>query len=117
MSQATAEMILAEIAALPAEEREKLRALLNQQSSPVNGQAATNDFIQPFDTTDTAPSLRWLAEHRVEFAGQYVARDGDRLLAHGTDPQPVIEAVRASGLNGPFFTYLQPLDALPFAGF
>ena len=117
MSQATTEMILAEIAALPAEEREKLRTLLNRQASAVNGQAAANDFIQPFDTTDPAPSLRWLAEHRAEFAGQYVALDGDRLLAHGTDPQPVIAAVRASGLNGLFFTYLQPLDAPPFAGF
>ncbi len=117
MSQATAEMILAEIAALPAEEREKLQTLLDRQSSAVNGQAAANDFIQPFDKTDPAPSLRWLAEHRAEFAGQYVALDGERLLAHGTEPQPVIEAVRASGLNGLFFTYLQPLDEPPFAGF
>jgi hypothetical protein len=117
MSQATAEMLLAEIAALPAEEREKLRTLLNRQTSAVNGQTAANDFIQPFDTTDSAPSLRWLAQHRAEFAGQYVALDGDRLLAHGADPQSVIKAVRASGLNGLFFTYVQPLDTPPFAGF
>lgn len=115
--QATAELILAEIAALPAGEREKVRMLLNRQPSVVNGQTPTSDFIQPFDTTDSAPSLNWLAEHRAEFAGQYVALDGDRLLAHDADPQPVIAAVRASGLNGLFFTYLQPLDAPPFAGF
>lgn len=115
--QATAELILAEIAALPVEEREKLRALLNRQSLAADGQTATSDFIQPFDTTDPAPSLRCLAEHRAEFAGQYVALDGDRLLAHGAHPQPVIAAVRASGRNGIFFTYLQPLDVPTFAGF
>lgn len=116
MAQATAEMILAEIAALPAAEREKLRSLLNRRPDAPSPQPA-DSFIAPFDTSDPAPSLRWLAEHRAEYAGQYVALDGDRLLAHGTDPQPVIAAVRASGLNGLFFTFIPPADAPPFAGF
>lgn len=115
MAQTTAELILAEIATLPAEEREKLKALLNRRLSAT--QTHQSNFIPPFDTQDSAPSLRWIAEHRAEFAGQYVALDGDRLVAHGTDPQEIIAAVRASGLSGLFFTLIPPADAPPFAGF
>ena len=117
MAQATAEVILAEIAALPAEEREKLRTLINRQPSTANGQAMPSVFIPPFDAGDPAPSLRWIEEHRAEFAGQYVALDGDRLVAHGTEPKEIIAAVRASCLNGLFFTLIPPADAPPFAGF
>ena len=117
MVQATAEVILAEIAALPAEEREKLKELLNQRPSSAQNAAQQNAFIPPFDTRDTAPSLRWIEEHRAEFAGQYVALDGDHLVAHSTDPRQIIAAVRTSGLNGLFFTLIPPADAPPFAGF
>lgn len=109
--------ILAEIAQLPTADRESLRAILNQQAAVASAPVPPNGIIPPFDTRDATPSLHWLAEHRAEFAGQYIALDGDRLLAHDADPQPVIAAVRASGLNGLFFTYLQPLDVPPFAGF
>lgn len=117
MAHATAELILAEVAALPVEEREKLRMLLNRQSSAAPNQAQPNDFIPPFDAGDPAPSLRWIEEHRAEFTGQYVALNGDRLVAHGADPQEIIAAVRASGLNGLFFALIPPADASPFAGF
>lgn len=115
MTQTTAELILAEIAALPSEERAKLRALLNRQAAAT--EAPPNGFIAPFDTQDTTSSLRWIEAHRAEFAGQYVALDGDRLVAHSADPQEIIAAVRASGLNGLFFTLIPPADAPPFAGF
>jgi len=117
MSQATAELILAEIAALPPEEREKLRTLLNRRPSSAPDEAEQSVFIPLFDASDPAPSLRWIEEHRAEFAGQYVALDDDRLVAHGVNPQEVIAAVRASGLNGLFFTLILPADAPPFAGF
>jgi Family of unknown function (DUF5678) len=120
MSQATAELILAEIAALPSEERERLWVMLNRRATSTQGtsdEVAPSMFIQPFDARDPAPSLRWIEEHRVEFAGQYVALDDDRLVSHSADPQEVIAAVRASGLNGLFFTFIPFADAPPFAGF
>lgn len=117
MTPPTAELILAEIATLPAEERERLKTLLNQRPALAPSQTQADSFIPPFDANDPAPSLRWLAEHRAEFAGQYVALDGDRLVAHGSDAQEIIAAVRAAGLNGLFFTLIPPADAPPFAGF
>ncbi len=112
--QTTAELILAEIAALPSEERAKLRALLNRQTTATEKQQG--GFIPPFDAQDAAPSLSWIEEHRTEFAGQYVALDGDRLVAHSADPQEIIATVRASGLNGLFFTLIPPVNAPPFVG-
>lgn len=117
MAQATAELILVEIAALPPEEREKLRALLNRRPLSTQDEAQPSVFIPPFDASDPGPSLRWIEERRAEFAGQYVALDGDRLVAHGADPHEIIAAVRASGLSGLFFTLIPPADAPPFAGF
>jgi hypothetical protein len=115
MAQITAELLLAEIAALPAEERERLNTLLNRRFPAAS--TPQSKFIPPFDTQDSTPSLRWIEEHRAEFAGQYVALEGDRLVAHGTDPKEIIAAVRASGLNGLFFTLIPLADAPPFAGF
>jgi hypothetical protein len=95
----TAELILAEIAALPADERTELVSLLNRNGKK-DGDPRDGVFGKWFDSPDPEPSLQWLKEHREEFAGQYVALDGDRLVAHGTDADEVIAAVRASGLNG-----------------
>ena len=117
MAQTTAELILAEIAALSPEEREKLWLLLNHRPSSAKDEAEASVFIPNFDADDPTPSLRWIEEHRAEFAGQYVALDSDRLVAHSADPHEIIGAVRASGLNGLFFTRIPPVDAPPFAGF
>ncbi|MBO0799562.1 MAG: hypothetical protein J2P31_12140 [Blastocatellia bacterium] len=117
MEQSTAEIILAEIATLPTEEREKLIALLNRQSSTANNEPGQSVFIPPFDTNDPAPSLSWIEEHYAEFAGQYVALDGDHLVAHSADPREVIAIVRGSGQKGLFFTRIPPADEPPFAGF
>jgi hypothetical protein len=112
----TAELILAEIAALPAEERAKLISLLNRdaakESDPRDGV-----FGEWFDSPDPEPSLQWIREHGEKFANQYVALDGDRLIAHSVDPDEVIAAVRAAGLNRVFFTVIPPVDEPAFAGF
>jgi hypothetical protein len=112
----TAELILAEIAALPADERAKLVSLLNQNGSK-KGDPHNGIFGEWFDSPDPEPSLRWLREHREEFAGQYIALDSDNLIAHSHNADEVIAAVRASGLNGLFFTQIPPVDEPEFAGF
>jgi hypothetical protein len=69
MSQATAELILAEIAALPSEDREKLWATPNRGAASTQGasdEVAPSIFISPFDARDPALSLRRIEEHRME---------------------------------------------------
>jgi|GEM_PF-1154663 len=65
---------------------------------------------------DRTREMRWIAEHRVEFAGQWVALDGDQLLAHGDNAREVYQAARKSGVKRPFVLQLEPADEPPFGG-
>lgn len=115
MSRA-AEIIFAEIAALPGDEKAKLFSLLNRNGSREND-SHDGEFGEWFDSPDPEPSLRWISEHRQEFANQYVALQGDKLIAHSPNSDEVIAAVRSAGLNGIFFTLIPSADEPVFAGF
>ena len=67
-------------------------------------------------TVDLSRELRWIEEHRSEYAGQWVAVRGDRLLSSGPNGKEVYEAARAAGDECPFVTRVEPADELPFAG-
>jgi hypothetical protein len=63
---------------------------------------------------DPAPAMEWLRVHSKEFGGQWVALDGDRLIAHGPDAMEVYAAAEADGAYLPMINYIEPADALPF---
>jgi hypothetical protein len=65
---------------------------------------------------DLSRELQWIEKHCSEFAAQWVAVRGDRLLSSGTDGRKVYEAARAVGDERPFVTRVEPADELPFAG-
>lgn len=68
------------------------------------------------EVIDCSRELQWLREHRNEYAGQWVALDGDRLIASGPDARPVYEAARASGVDLPLVTEVEAADERPFGG-
>jgi len=51
--------------------------------------------------------LKWIKEHRKEYADQWVALDGDRLISHGMSGREVIAAARQSGVESPFIVKLE----------
>ena len=57
----------------------------------------------------------WLEQHRDEYLGQWVALDGDRLLAHGTEAKEVYDTARASGVKVPFMEQITP-NLEPYMG-
>jgi Family of unknown function (DUF5678) len=65
---------------------------------------------------ETSPELRWLADHRQEYAGQWVALDGERLVAHGANPRAVYCAARNAGLQIPSVLRVELEPELPFVG-
>ena len=71
---------------------------------------------EPTEEPDPEPNRRWMTAHRHEYAGQWVALDGDRLIAHGANPNEVFASARADGAYLPLVTFIPPVDALPFAG-
>lgn len=46
--------------------------------------------------------LEWLKENRDKYAGQYIALDGDVLVANGATIQEVRQQAKEKGVNKPF---------------
>ncbi|PYV94116.1 MAG: hypothetical protein DMG90_00530, partial [Acidobacteria bacterium] len=60
--------------------------------------------------------MEWLKSHREEHGGQYVALDGDQLLALGSNYRIAKEKALASGKPNAFVTYLSRLDEVAEMG-
>jgi predicted DNA-binding antitoxin AbrB/MazE fold protein len=65
---------------------------------------------------DRCEEMLWLANESGLYAGQWVALDGSRLVAHGSELGPVSAAARAAGVDQPLLTHVPPQDELPFGG-
>lgn len=49
----------------------------------------------------------WLEKHRDEYDGQWVALDGDNLIAAGFDGKEVAQKVRDLGINGAYLVFVE----------
>lgn len=117
MSEITVETLLDQFELLPAVEQKRLFAVLAQK---LNGAAKPVEKIkyrEPIPMPDYEPMANWIREHRNEYGGQWVALEGDRLIAHGEESRDVFAAARADGAKMPFVTFIEPADAPPFMGF
>jgi hypothetical protein len=65
---------------------------------------------------DSTRELKWVAEHAREYAGQWVALDGDRLIAHSPNHDEVFAAAEADGVYLPLITFVEDPDKV-YAGF
>ncbi|MGH9854331.1 MAG: DUF5678 domain-containing protein [Blastocatellia bacterium] len=119
MSELTAENIFSQIVQLPSAEWRKLRRLLSQleQSEQTSSKAPLDPRVAPIKQPDYRPSMRWLAEHAREYAGQWVALDGERLIAHGPDARAIYAAANADGAYLPLVTQVEDPDAPSYIGF
>jgi hypothetical protein len=108
MSSLTLERVAEEAKSLTLEERRQLRRLLEEEEATSLAHAASSNRF--------AREMEWVQEHRAEFAGQWVALDGERLLAYGTNAREVFAAARASGVSEPLVLKVEAPDALPFGG-
>lgn len=63
---------------------------------------------------DRSSEMKWLDENRVAYADQWVAVEGDRLIAANVDPLNVFSVAKAAGIQTPFVVHVLPEDSLPF---
>jgi excisionase family DNA binding protein len=61
----------------------------------------------PIKMRDMTKDMRWLAEHREEYAGKWVAVYEDRLIASGDNARDVYEASDRIGLPQTLVTYIE----------
>ncbi len=100
---ATLEQIIEEARALTPAEKDKLRQALERELE----QQAPSQSAKPGYPTNEQERA-WVEAHRDEYLGQWVALDGDQLLAHGTDAKKVYEAARAQGVEIPYIDRVEP---------
>jgi Family of unknown function (DUF5678) len=116
MSEITVDVLFNQITLLPVSEKLRLRGLLESHLGnsvePANGV----NFVKPIPMPNPESSMRWMNTHAREYGGQWVALDGDRLIAHGKRADEVFAAADADGAWLPLVTYIPPADAPPFIG-
>ncbi|HLG14306.1 MAG TPA: DUF5678 domain-containing protein [Blastocatellia bacterium] len=59
---------------------------------------------------------QWLIDHRAQYEGEWVALDGDLLIAHGPDGREVMAEARGAGVAIPFVVRVESGDELPLGG-
>lgn len=100
---ATLEQIIEEARQLPREAKQRLRDELDRE-------------LQNTKSYRTHERERaWIEAHREEYLGQWVALDGDRLIAHGANAREVYLAARAAGVRSPFVEQIMP-SLEPYTG-
>src|SRR5262245_17813309 len=98
----TAEHILVLIEKLPSAERTRLNQLLTEQrSEPAKSKTARDKRVPCEPMPDRTDELDWVERHKHEYPGQWVALDGDRLIAASSNRMEISAAVKADGANVP----------------
>ena len=113
MSILTAENIVNLYVKLPLGERSRVRELIAQEEEreqlPVKPPRDKRLPPKPMPAGGME-ALDWIAAHRREYAGQWVALAGDRLIAHGLDYDEVWAAANADGAHLPMVTFVEDPD-------
>jgi len=107
MAEITVETIFDYIRKLTTSDRERLYRML-AAGSLGNGVASDHGRgkPEPIPEPDPEPNMRWIKEHGAEYAGRWVALDGDRLIASGRTEGEVASSARADGAYLPLVIYL-----------
>jgi hypothetical protein len=97
MPELTFEEVLAGVESLPPESRARLREILNGQDEPEESDDPVNRLARAASLRDISAERRWLAEHRDEYVGEWVALNGAMLISHGVDLKTVRAEAKAAG--------------------
>ena len=119
MSKATVQQLVTEIQALSPDQRAEVLQQLNSlpaETKPFS-LPITPRLIGRYTPKDRTQEWQWLAQHSDAYAGQWVALEGDRLLASGPVFKEVLQAARQAGVPDALLVRAQASEALPFAGF
>jgi Family of unknown function (DUF5678) len=73
-----------------------------------------NAAARKVPSRDRSSEMKWLDANHTAYADQWVAVEGDRLIAANVDPLKVFSAAKAAGISTPFVVHVLPEDPLPF---
>jgi predicted DNA-binding antitoxin AbrB/MazE fold protein len=90
-------------------EHQRVRLTLEERPDRLSWESS-----EPID--ERHEELRWLAKEAGQYAGEWVALDGPRLVAHGPKLVEVSAAAAAAGIGEPFFARVPREKDVPFGG-
>ena len=117
MQSETLNQVMHEVEALTSslssDEKLTIAAALTAQARQerVNGKASNGTLPSQQPPDEAAPTrqqeLEWLKQHSREFAGQYVAILGDKLVAHAETLRELDRLIEAAGAKRPAITRIR----------
>ncbi len=120
MPNPSLDKFVTEIQSLPYGELLQLRRMLDQrlrETAQKPDLPMTPKFAgRTSPPKDRSQEREWLAQHRHEYAGQWIALDGDRLIAHDAEYEPVSQAVKAARATEALILLVEGSEAPPFIG-
>lgn len=90
-------------------EHQRVRLTLEERPAQLSWES-------PDPINERREELQWLAKEAGPYAGEWVALDGARLVAHGEKLAAVSAAAKAAGVPEPFFARVPREKDLPFGG-
>ena len=77
---------------------EALQLLQKRRDAPV---------VRRVPEIDSSREMAWIAKPDLQYVNQWVALDGDQVVAHGPDGKTVVAEARAKGLAAPFLHFVR----------
>ena len=108
------------LASLTPQEKLELATFLSEQAESSSARSETKTDRSTLDPNDSvrkrAEHMAWLKAHREEYAGKYVALDGERLAGSGPSIREAQEEARRQGIDRPFLVHVSSVNDAPFGG-
>ena len=105
------DQIIKSIEKLPAAEQERIRQWLEDKGAMTGERHGSQAHANR-----SAKSLRWLDENREKYPWQWVALDGNRLIANGPTAKEVYSKAKAEGFEIPFVELVTDQEPVPSTG-
>jgi hypothetical protein len=112
--QTTLEQVITEIRSLPADDQARLREWLDETGPRAEKERQDQEAFAAA-AEHSRKIFQWLEDNREQYLGQWVALDGDQLIAHGESAKKVYEQAKAAGVEVPFIHCVR-IEELPFGG-
>ncbi|MEK7834159.1 MAG: DUF5678 domain-containing protein [Acidobacteriota bacterium] len=111
----TVESILKQIRQLPRVEQLRVAQFVKEEQFTL-GKAPLDKRVPAKPMPNRERERKWAHEHKHEYPGQWVAIDGDRLIAASPIQQEVWDAVDVDGATLPLVLRIPSPDDLPYVG-
>jgi hypothetical protein len=115
-SRPSVQTLLQEASRLSRPDQLELIALLFQKVDAPTSAQATRRPTSTKRPISRDREMRWLAENRNKYVGQWVVVEGDQLIASGANSREVFQAAKRAGIEVPFLVQVESEDQLPFGG-